>query len=162
MEGQDFLAGLSEREDEQAENFEISTLKLVLGQLGATKKRVRDWQHSTPFDCSWFNRECFIGTYLLTARLKTVSLFTLMTRPTKSVLYGAWKAALEEAKADDVEALILVYDTGHSGRMVCTNVRLAGQSHLHVEARDLKFNITPFPGFFANRYGPVVGGHSRC
>lgn len=158
MDGPDFLEGLVDRQAEQEENFDNSSLSMTLRQLGAPAGWIRRQQRDTRYDWQWFNDLPLIDPYVGSAKLKKVPLSRLLTAPTKTELYRAWTQHLDQAHQDGNQAAILVYGTAHSGRMICTNIRLAGQSHLHVEVRDLKFNITPFAGFFSGRYGqPFVG-----
>lgn len=158
MDGPDFLGGLVDHQAEQEENFDNSSLSMTLRQLGAPAGWIRRQQRDTRYDWQWFNDQPYLDAHVGSAKLQKVPLFKLLTRPTKSELYPVWVDHLNRAYQDGCQAAILIYGTAHSGRMICTNIRLSGQSHLHVEVRDLKFNITPFTGFFSGRYGPTVVG----
>jgi hypothetical protein len=157
---QDFQSALERRKNE---TFEDSTLSLLLRQLGASASRVRSWQTDLgpDFGFDWFNRWGLIAPNVYTDRCFSFNFQDLFRRPTKHPITKMFLARLEES---DVDAVCLIFKVADWGRMVATNMKLPGLTHIHVLAqrvrdRDIFFNVVPFPGFFQDKYGHLTKDH---
>ena len=155
----DFLAGFREGKTdlEKEEDFEVSTLKLVLAQLGAPKPAINGWakQFGPAFTFDWFNSRGIIPARVASRRVFRFEFKDLLFRPTKSEVVDVFKDELEHGDSDDAK-LCMIFKVFEYGRMVATTMELPTQTHLHVYTRGVTLNVAPFGGFFSDRYGPLM------
>ena len=84
MDPQEFAAAFSSKtNDEKKEDFERSTLSLVLKQLGASIAQVRGWENELgpEYSMEWFNRQCWLSPHLYTERCFNFNFEQLFTAP---------------------------------------------------------------------------------
>lgn len=161
-EASEFAAGFEQQAaEERAADFEKTAVRMILKAIGVPARKIRQFEYEESFDCLWFNDQDFLdGHYLDVARFDKVPLFRLVDRPTTTPLYERvveLRKALEDEGTPSLPWL-LVFDTSHTARMVATNIQMPEQSHIHVVARAIRFNVVPFAGFFGARYTYQEGG----
>lgn len=146
--------GGSSNED-KTENFERSTLKLVLGQLGKTAGEIRGLEADlgTGFGWDWFNQEGLVRGRIGSAREFRFNFFELLTKPTGHPIVEAFA----DFKGASLDPCCLVFHVYDHGRWVATNLTTTDETSIHIVAvrGTLKFNVLPFAKFFATRWGPT-------
>ena len=143
-------------DEEKIENFALSTLKLVLGQLGASAKQVR-WlanEHGEGFDFDWFNGAGYISPTVLATRCFNFNLAQLFTAPHRSPLTEHWREVFNPRAEGD---LCVVFKAHDLGRMMLTTLKCEDRPHIGVRTSDTAFNVVLFKDFFKSRYGNVLG-----
>lgn len=131
-------------------NFEVSTVGLVLQQLGFHAKEIRKLKDELAegFGWSWLNDQGLVGATCGSTRAFNFEFFELLTRPAKHPI----TLAVREFIKDQDEPHCLVFNVYDYGRWVATNLATGDDSSLHVVTNGFKFNVLPFTGFFANRW----------
>ena len=160
----DFLNAFREPKSaaEKNDDFEQSTLSLVLRQLGSGSAAVKAQQRKLgpAFNFGWFNSRDVIPAYLCSHRVPRFHFDDLLFRPTKSEVAQKWLETAEEhpEHADNPDCpLIMVFKVFDYGRMVATAEPIPDITHVHVVIRGQAFNVSPFAGYFSTRYGSPLG-----
>lgn len=150
-------------QEEKLENFELSTLKLVLEQLGMPRAVVKSkvFEYSKMFSWDLFNSENYIKPWVSSVRCFNYNFLELYEKPRGHPLLKEIVACVEKGIADkDLipgDPYIVIFKAYDHGRMVATNLQLTDRTHIHVVLSETeKLNITPFKGFFAERYGKML------
>jgi hypothetical protein len=147
-----FLADKEDVKGAKILNFELSTLALVLRQLGHTTKAVHGFraQYGDMFNWDWFNGENFCGARVGSTREFSYNFFDLLLCPHKCPVTDEFRAF----KGDSSDPCCLIFAVYGYGRWVATNLATAEDPSLHVALKDFRFNVLPFPKFFQNRWAP--------
>lgn len=136
--------------DEKRENFERSTLKLVLGQLGWSAGQIRGAaaEYGPAFGWDWFNEQNLVAVRVGSTRQFRFNLIELLTKPSKHPVVEAFRAF----KGADAEPCCMVFHIFEAGRWVATNLATPDDPSVHIATNGLKFNIVSFSKFFSNRW----------
>ncbi len=134
-------------QDKKCENFEVSTLSLVLRQLGLTAEDVRNKKEElgAAYGWDWFNGEHDKLPRLGSTRDFNFNFWELITKPSTNPISKAFAAF------DDGNHCCLIFNVFDHGRWVATNVDVSQQAHIHVVTNGLDFKVLPFAQFF-NRW----------
>mgnify|MGYP001576757903 CR=1 FL=1 len=144
--------------EDKRDNFERSTLKLVLGQIGWTKARIeREAEDLGPgFSWDWFNDLNLTGR----ARIGSTRVFQfnfddILFKPSHHPITEAFR----EFKGDSADPCCLVFKVSDRGRWVATNLKTDDDTSIRVvvDGAKLRFNLLPFPSFFFNRWSQTNG-----
>jgi hypothetical protein len=141
-------------DEERQENFEASTIKLVLAQIGFSSKQIKVIEREQNLTADWFNEQNYIDMHVLPQRVFRFNLDLLLYEPKRThelvvTIQELWPALTSTGQ--DWAWVFKVYGVG---RMVATNIDLA-QTHLHCTVLPSHmFNLAPFSGFFT-RYQDV-------
>lgn len=157
MSDADFVSAFSaSSEEDKRENFEQSTLKLVLKQLGMSAKKVQYLSEDLgpEFTFDWFNYQQYISPLVLSDRCFRFNVKDIFLRPSKSPVVEMYDKATVEH--DDNEPICLIFKCYDIGRLIATNIKLTDYTHVHVNVRGIVFNVVPFAGFFSERYGDII------
>lgn len=150
----DFGFGLLS-DDDKIENFEKSTLKLILAQMGFSKSSIHRLETAEGgLSVDWFNERFLADSKLIITRIFKFNFEDALFRPTKSEVvkyfYDAYDAfASRPASAD----LTMVFKVVGVGRMVATTFTPPSSAMLRVSTGTVPFHITTFPGFFTQWLG---------
>ena len=156
----DFLSSFSAAsDDEKRDSFAVSTLSLVLGQLGASAADIRGFKNElgAEFGFDWFNSRGFISPHLASDRCFSFNLqlgAVFGIRRTHPVVL-MYERALAEIATDT--KFCLIFKCFELGRLIATDCDVNESTHVRIKMPDFSFNIVPFKGFFSARYSTVLG-----
>jgi len=149
----DFLGRFSgSNEDDKQDQFEASSLKLVLRQLGCPNQRVEQLKRELgpDFGADWFNNQGWIGPDLKFHRIFKFKLDEFLTKPKKHPVILAYEQFFKEHNGND---LIMVFKAFELGRMVITCLDLPAVTHISTCTDLLRINIALMDDFFERMYG---------
>lgn len=136
-------------DEEKIENFERSTIQLVLRQLGKSPKEVKELADSLgpSFDWDWFNSEIDLSVQVVSTRYFKFNMIEFFTRPTKHPVVADFytRSAVDKP-------LCVVFKAHDYGRMIITNMKLPDYTHIHVVVGGKPCNIVQFNDFFSNHF----------
>lgn len=137
----DILGSLSARDVERNEHFEVQVVHQLLRHFGLTKAEVteRERDHGRSLDARWFNDQGFIEPQLGAGRSFRFSFEDFFCRPNRHPIV---LAALEFAR--DIPSpgpWLYCFNVHQHGRMAATNLKLAGDTHIHVAHQHGVVNI---------------------
>lgn len=154
MDHDDFSFGLL-TQDEKLENFEKSTLKLILAQMGHSRSAIKSFESMAEgFNTDWFN-ETYLGSdKLVITRIFKFNLADVLFKPSKSevVKYFTEQLDVFGKTASDVALgdLTAVFKVDGVGRMVATTWKTTEAPSVYLPSGShAPFYITPFASFFS-------------
>jgi hypothetical protein len=152
----DFGFGLL-TQDEKLENFERSTLKLILGQMGFSKPSIKKFEDlNENFTTEWFNQEFLAEDKLVITRIFKFNITDILLKPNKSEVIEAFNKELDafvDANGKSTGHLTMVFKVDGVGRMVATTWPDFSTPALLVPSKYSEYYITTFPGFFGDWLG---------
>lgn len=152
----DFGFGLLS-EDDKLENFEKSTLKLILAQMGVSKPRIKGLEKlEEGFNTDWFNSEYLADDKLVITRIFKFNLTDVLYHPNRSEVITFYNDRFDEYVLEGGKPeghLTVVFKVDGVGRMVATSWPDFEGSSVRIPNRYGCFFITPFPGFFSSWLG---------
>lgn len=158
MDPSDFANAFSgSSEEDKVDQFQVSTLKLVLRQLGHTAKSVaalsRELDRS--FDFDWFNTAGYTPCWVTATRCfkyNFQSLFTARCSRNHAII-SMWEEAVQDMVEQGYareDCVVCIFKCTGIGRLIATNAYLPDVLPRLVVGLDesRRFSIIKFEGFF--------------
>lgn len=148
-------------EAEKLENFDVSTSKLILKQLGIPNNKINQLEDELgpAFGTDWItaNILCSDDVYLWTTRCFKYNFEDFLLNPNKSDILDSYMAgpAVSGESLNDVNH-IMVFKHHSMGRFVITNYVYNYGPSIHIPGWNTEGNyahVVPFKGYFKNMFG---------
>lgn len=156
----DFVSAFeADTEDVKVANFEASTLAQVLKELGVPPDKARWLQRDLgpAFGFDWLCDRTGWPVDIVVGRVFRFNLVDLFTRPTRSPITGAYKAACQH-RSESGAQVCYIFKCFELGRMVATNMDVTG-THIAVDTSATGvFRVARLPGFFTHHFGTIEEG----
>jgi hypothetical protein len=160
MSGDEFISSFEERQIRRQDEFQVSTLKQVLKQLGWDAKRIRkaQWDAGDEFGWEWFNAQELIPVDLTSKRVFSYNFADLFTAPHKSEAAGIYFDSFDTwIKApQDSKWFGMIFKVHRGGRVLLTNyTAIAGtlSRFLLPMRKGQVHSLMAFPRFFSAHFG---------
>lgn len=161
MSAEDFISSFEERQILKQEDFQASTLKQVLKQLGWEARRIRHAQLEAgdEFGWDWLNDQELIPVDILSKRIFTYSFAELFEAPHRSIAAGVYFDAFDtwvKVLRTEPKWFAMIFKVHGGGRVLLTNyTAIAGtlprfllpirKGHVH--------SLMAFGKFFSQHFG---------
>jgi hypothetical protein len=143
----------SASDDERLEQFDVSTAKLVLKQLGIPPEKIKyvEYEFGPAFGLQWVAESIPLEIDLWSTRSFKYDIGQLLTAPYKSPIVKSYLEHIEENPSDLPRYMVFrAYDIG---RLVAMSEPPKDRAYIHVLIGDPCLYITTFNHLFSNNFG---------
>jgi hypothetical protein len=141
----DFVSSFGPKSDEEKiEAFEISTLKLILGQMGMSAGGINSFQRDMgeSFNMDWLNSSIIQNDFICATRCFKYNLDALLEGSLKHPIIKAYLEVYNQKKDEYPEGnIVMIFRAFDVGRLVVTNKAPTDRVHVVIPLSSFDWNI---------------------